>query len=266
MALGHRRVIRRRIAGAAGLFDRVEVELRHGVSPARDARRVAMTAAIDPVDLAARLIACPSVTPASGAGVRRAGGGAGGDRLHRPPLHPGRGAGRAGRESVRVARLRARRISPSPAISTWCRRARAGRATPSRPRSRGGLLHGRGAVDMKGGIAAFVAAAAADGACGHAQPDHHRRRGRPGHLRHAADHGLDGRARHPPGHDPDRRADLRGPARRHRQDRPARLGQHVGDGAGRAGPCRLPAPRRQSGAEARQGDRRAGGAPSRRRQ
>ena len=35
---------------------------------------------------------------------------------------------------------------------------------PFTPEIRGDLLHGRGAVDMKGGIAAFVAAAAADGA------------------------------------------------------------------------------------------------------
>ncbi len=60
-----------------------------------------------------------------------------------------------------------------------------------------------------------------------------------------------------PGPDPDRRADVRGAARRYRQDRPAGLGQYVGDGAGRAGPCRLPAPRRQSDPRPRQGDRRA---------
>ena len=80
---------------------------------------------------------------------------------------------------------------------------------PFVPEIRGELLYGRGAVDMKGGIAAFVAAASRDDASRHAQPDHHRRRGRPGHLRHARADGVDGRARHQAGHDPDRRADLR---------------------------------------------------------
>ena len=51
--------------------------------------------------------------------------------------------------------------SPSPGTSTSSRRARAGtdEPTPS-PRRRGGLLYGRGAVDMKGSIAAMVAALA----------------------------------------------------------------------------------------------------------
>ena len=60
-------------------------------------------------------------------------------------------------------RRRRARISASPAISTWSRPARAGAAIRSRPEIRGGLLYGRGAVDMKGGIAAFVAAAARGG-------------------------------------------------------------------------------------------------------
>ena len=47
----------------------------------------------------------------------------------------------------------------SPGIRMWCRRARAG-ARSVRRHGRGGLLYGRGAVDMKSAIAAFVAAAA----------------------------------------------------------------------------------------------------------
>ena len=109
---------------------------------------------------------------------------------------------------------------------------------------------------MKSAIAAFVAAIPADAGNGHPVAAHHRRRGRLCHLRHAAHHRLAERARHPPRHDPDRRADLGRPPWRHDQDRPPRLGQHVGRGAGHAGPCRLPAPRRQSGPEA--GPRRRG--------
>ena len=63
------------------------------------------------------------------------------------------------------------------------------------PEIRGGLLHGRGAVDMKGAIAAFVAAIARGTGDRHDQPDHHRRRGRPRHLWHARADRSDGRAR-----------------------------------------------------------------------
>jgi succinyl-diaminopimelate desuccinylase len=118
-----------------------------------------MTDAIDPVDLAARLIACPSVTPHSAGAfdvleealapldfeVHRfiAGG---------PPDGP-------------VENLFATRGSDGPHFGFaghldvvppgegWT-------SDPFRPEIRGGLLHGRGAVDMKGGIAAFVAACA----------------------------------------------------------------------------------------------------------
>ena len=118
-----------------------------------------MTAAFDPVDLASRLIACPSVTPASGAvfdvleealeGI--------GFTVHRfvagePPEGP-------------VENLVATRGSGTPHFGFaghldvvppgdgWT-------GDPFRPEVRAGLLYGRGAVDMKGGIAAFVAACA----------------------------------------------------------------------------------------------------------
>jgi succinyl-diaminopimelate desuccinylase len=116
-----------------------------------------MRVAIDPVDLACRLIACPSVTPAQGAvfdvledALRPLG-----FEVHRflagePPDGPvenlfairgggGTHLGFAGHLDV------------VPSGEGWGR-------DPFAPEIRGGLLFGRGAVDMKGGIAAFVAA------------------------------------------------------------------------------------------------------------
>ena len=117
-----------------------------------------MSAAIDPVDLAARLIACPSVTPAAGAvfDVLEDALTPLGFAVHRFTLASAR---RAGGESVRVARVRRapfRFRRPSrcrPPGEGWT-------SDPFVPDLRGGLLRGRGAVDMKGGIAAFVAACA----------------------------------------------------------------------------------------------------------
>lgn len=118
-----------------------------------------MTEAIDPVDLAARLIACPSVTPATGAvfDVLEAALVPLGFVVHRfilgeAPDGPvenlfatrGQGSphfGFAGHLDV---------VPPGAGWST----------DPFDPVIKGGLLHGRGAVDMKGGIAAFVAAVA----------------------------------------------------------------------------------------------------------
>ena len=114
-----------------------------------------MTLAIDPVELASELIACPSVTPAGGqafdtleAALRPLG-----FEVHRfvsggevENLFATRGTGSphfgfAGHLDV---------VPPGEGWS----------GDPFRPEIRGGLLYGRGAVDMKGGIAAFVAAAA----------------------------------------------------------------------------------------------------------
>jgi succinyl-diaminopimelate desuccinylase len=119
-----------------------------------------MTSSIDPVELAGRLIACPSVTPASGAvfDVLEKALTPLGFEVHRfvegeapdgpvENLYATRGDGDgphfgfAGHLDV---------VPPGPGWST----------DPFAPEIRGGLLHGRGAVDMKGGIAAFVAAAA----------------------------------------------------------------------------------------------------------
>ena len=118
-----------------------------------------MTTTIDPVELAGRLIACPSVTPARGEvfDVLEAALAPLGFAVHRfvegePPDGP-------------VENLFATRGSGSPHFAFaghldvvppgdgWA-------TDPFEPELRGGLLHGRGAVDMKGGIAAFVAACA----------------------------------------------------------------------------------------------------------
>jgi succinyl-diaminopimelate desuccinylase len=114
-----------------------------------------MARAIDPVELASELIARPSVTPASGpvfdtleAALRPLG-----FEVHRfvsggevENLFATRGGGGphfgfAGHLDV---------VPPGEGWS----------GDPFGPEIRGGLLYGRGAVDMKGGIAAFVAAAA----------------------------------------------------------------------------------------------------------
>lgn len=118
-----------------------------------------MTSAIDPIALASALIACPSVTPARGevfdvleAALRPIG-----FEVHRfvsggevENLFATRGSGRphfafAGHLDV---------VPPGEGWS----------GDPFVPEIRGGLLYGRGAVDMKGGVAAFVTAAAEVGA------------------------------------------------------------------------------------------------------
>ena len=127
---------------------------------------------LDPVEIAKALIACPSVTPARGAGVdphEITGVGNGpiaafvdalagiGFTVHRfaagePPDGPVenlfaiRGAG--GPHFAFAGHL-----DVVPAGEGWTGGAFA-------PEIRGGLLHGRGAVDMKSAIAAFAAAAA----------------------------------------------------------------------------------------------------------
>ncbi|MEA3044194.1 MAG: succinyl-diaminopimelate desuccinylase [Sphingomonadales bacterium] len=118
-----------------------------------------MSAAIDPVDLAARLIACPSVTPAQGAvfDVLEEALAPLGFEVHRFIL------GEA--PDGPVENLFASRGSGAPhfAFAGHLDVVPPGDGWTSdafTPEIRGGLLHGRGAVDMKGGIAAFVAACA----------------------------------------------------------------------------------------------------------
>ena len=117
-----------------------------------------MTIAIDPVELTARLIACPSVTPreagtltvlaealqAQGFTVHRFLSGAAPDGpVENMVAMRGRGDGPhfafAGHVDV---------VPPGEGWAT----------APFAPERRGDLLHGRGAVDMKGAIAAMVAA------------------------------------------------------------------------------------------------------------
>jgi succinyl-diaminopimelate desuccinylase len=118
-----------------------------------------MSAAIDPVALASRLIACASVTPARGEvfDVLEEALAAIGFTVHRfiageapdgpvENLFATRGAG-----SPHFAF--AGHLDVVPPGEGWA-------SDPFAPEIRGGLLYGRGAVDMKGGIAAFVAAAA----------------------------------------------------------------------------------------------------------
>jgi succinyl-diaminopimelate desuccinylase len=113
-----------------------------------------MNVAIDPVELASALIACPSVTPARGAvfDVLERALAPLGFEVHRfisgevENLFATRGAGAphfgfAGHLDV---------VPPG---EGWIGDAFV-------PEVRGGLLYGRGAVDMKGGIAAFAAAVA----------------------------------------------------------------------------------------------------------
>jgi succinyl-diaminopimelate desuccinylase len=118
-----------------------------------------VTQSIDPVDLAARLIACPSVTPRS-AGVF--------DVLEAALTPLG----------FEVHRFLAGEAPDGPVENLFATRGGDGvhfgfaghldvvppgegwTSDPFRPEIKGGLLHGRGAVDMKGGIAAFVAACA----------------------------------------------------------------------------------------------------------
>ncbi|HEX8624392.1 MAG TPA: succinyl-diaminopimelate desuccinylase [Allosphingosinicella sp.] len=114
-----------------------------------------MSRAIDPVELASELIACPSVTPASGAVF---------DALEAAVLPLGFEVNRfvSGGEVENLFASRgsggphfgfAGHLDVVPPGEGWS-------GDPFRPEIRGGLLYGRGAVDMKGGIAAFVAAAA----------------------------------------------------------------------------------------------------------
>jgi succinyl-diaminopimelate desuccinylase len=119
-----------------------------------------MTAAIDPIDLASRLIACPSITPATGEVFAVL------EEALRPLGFEVHRFTAGGAPDGPVENLFATRGSGAPHFafaghldvvppgSGWTSGA-------FEPEIRGGLLYGRGAVDMKGGIAAFVAACAA---------------------------------------------------------------------------------------------------------
>jgi succinyl-diaminopimelate desuccinylase len=118
-----------------------------------------MSLSIDPVDLAARLIACPSVTPASGAVfdvLEQALAPLGfivhrflsGDAPDGPVENMFATRGSGGPHFAFAGHL-----DVVPPGEGWTGDA-------FEPAIRGGLLYGRGAVDMKSGIAAFAAACA----------------------------------------------------------------------------------------------------------
>src|SRR5919202_1666501 len=118
-----------------------------------------MTAAIDAVDLASRLIACPSVTPATGEVfdvLEEALDGIGFtvERFVRGEAPDGpveNLVATRGGEGTHFGF--AGHLDVVPAGEGWA-------SDPFVPEVRGGLLYGRGAVDMKGAIAAFAAACA----------------------------------------------------------------------------------------------------------
>jgi succinyl-diaminopimelate desuccinylase len=118
-----------------------------------------MTSAIDPIHLASRLIACPSVTPHEAGSLTVLGNALQeiGFTVHRfvsgaAPDGPVENMF-ATRGSGRPHFAFAGHVDVVPPGDGWT-------SDPFLPEIRGGLLYGRGAVDMKGGIAAFVAAAA----------------------------------------------------------------------------------------------------------
>ena len=208
-----------------------------------------MTASIDPVALASRLIACKSITPATGEvfDVLEDALVSIGFEVHRfvageapdgpvENLYASRGSGSphfgfAGHLDV---------VPPGDGWQT----------DPFVPTIQGEILYGRGSVDMKGGIAAFVAAAS--------QTEH------PGTLSLIITGDEEGPATYGTpvlmewmaerGIKPD--MILIG-----EPTSEARLGEHVGDGARHAGPCRLPAPRRES--DPRSGQRHPGAGDAR---
>jgi succinyl-diaminopimelate desuccinylase len=118
-----------------------------------------MTYAIDPVDLTASLIACPSITPCSAGAfdVLEAALTPLGFEVHRffsgeAPDGPVENMF-ASRGQGAPHFAFAGHLDVVPPGEGW-------KGDPFRPEIRGGVLYGRGAVDMKGGVAAFVAACA----------------------------------------------------------------------------------------------------------
>ncbi len=159
---------------------------------------------------------------------------------------------RAASDVCRPYRRRAARrrdiVAPSAVFGRGGRR-RDVRARRGRHEGRHRLLRGGGCAPRRAPRQPWRLGVAAD----------HRRRGRPLDQRHAETAGMGGRQGRELGRGDRRRADQPERARRHDQDRPARLAFRRGDGQGRAGALGLPASGRQR--RARRGD--AGGRAAR---
>ena len=216
----------------------------------------------DPVAIARDLLRCPSVTPAEGGALallegvlKRAG-----FTSHRVHL---RGAGhdpienlyaRIGTGAPHLVFAGHTDVVPPGDETRWTHPPFAGEIAD-------GMLYGRGAVDMKGGdrLLRRGRARLSRGARRQAErldlvPDH-RRRGRRRGQRHRQAAGMGGGARREVRPLHSRRADQSAGARRHDQDRPARLAERHADRHRQAGPRRLSGARRQSGARHRRADR-----------
>ena len=233
----------------------------------RTAKAAAMSVTTaDPAALARDLLRCPSVTPAEGGALGLIEGMLQAGWLRRPSRHLRRAGHGAGREPLRPHRRR----RPASRVRRPHRRGAAGRAgemdasaVRRRDRGRHALRPRRGRHEGRDRLCAGRRARSSRRARRQAQgldlvPDH-RRRGRHRRQRHGEAAQMGGRARRKirplhPG-----RAEQRGGARRHHQDRPARLAERHAGHHRQAGPRRLSGARRQSGARTGHADERADG-------
>ncbi len=197
---------------------------------------------IDPVELAAQLIRCPSVTPARGQvfDVLEAALKPLGFTMHRWVMGEAPDGPTENMVAIRGEGSPhfgfAGHLDVVPPGEGWS-------ADPFGAEIRDGLLIGRGANDMKSAIAAFAAAISRVDQTGGTvsflitgDEEGYSLYGTPriiDWLKRAADQAR---------HGPDRRAHVGRSPRRHRENRPPRLSQHVDRGARRSGPCRLSAP------------------------
>ena len=225
---------------------------------------------IDPVACLKALVACPSVTPAEGGALRLLADilGAAGFRTERLVFSDSSTPdvenlfATIGARPPHLVFAGHTDVVPPGDAKRWSH-------PPFAAEVADGALYGRGAVDMKGGIAAFVAAAseflAARGGRGrNSVVFDYRRRGRPGGQRHRQAHRLGARRGPSLRRCAGRRTDLGGASRRHREGRPARQPVRHHPRPRPPGPCRLSAscrePRPAAGAHAAP----SGRAPARR--